>query len=244
MGVAINETEYLQRLKQQTESVDAASEEYLKQTRELRDGLKKGDYSNMNDKVDALNLSMKQLETELTKRTRLRLEHMNQKEWSRLLRNDNWIPMEKPRQLSTEYFDNPDIKDVTLLYQLDESSRQEIIREPSYAERAEYGMPDKFYLGLVNGRKELILGEDFFDHEMFYYSRDATEEYEISCKTLKEVANHMYDYEDQITLVVDEQHLNHEPEKMVNQADRSWDAAIEEALEAAEIPEPELEMEM
>lgn len=217
------EAEYLQRLNQQTESVDAASEEYLKQTRELRDGLKKGDFSNMNDKVDALNLSMKQLETELTKRTQLRLEHMNQKEWSRLLRNDNWIPMEKPRQLSTEYFDNPNIKDVTLLYQLDESSRQEIIREPSYAERAEYGMPNKFHLGLVNGRKELILGEDFFDHEMFYYSRDATEEYEISCKTLKEVANHMYAYEDQITLVVDEQHLNHEPGEMVNQADNFSD---------------------
>ena len=54
----------------------------------------------------------------------------------------------------------------------------------------------------------------------------------------------MYDYEDQITFVVDEQHLNHEPGKMVNQTDNSWDAAIEEALEAAEIPEPDLEMEM
>lgn len=244
MGVAINETEYLQRLNQQTESVDAASEEYFKQTRELRDSLKKGDYSNMNDKMDALNLSMKQLETELTKRTQIRLEHINQKEWSRLLENDNWIPMEKPRQLSTEYFDNPDIKDVTLLYQLDESSRQDIIREASYAERAEYGMPGKFHLGLVNGRKELILGENFFDHEMFYYSQDATEQYEISCKTLKEVANHMYDYEDHITLIVDEQHLNHEPRQLVNRADDLWDAAIEKALEAAEVAEPELEMEM
>ena len=52
----------------------------------------------------------------------------------------------------------------------------------------------------------------------------------------------MYDYEDYITLVVDEQHLNHEPKRMVNQADNSWDAAIEAALQVAEISEPELEM--
>lgn len=215
------EAEYLQRLNQQTESVNVAYDKYIEQTRELSDSFKKMDYSNLNDKMDALDLSMKQLETELTKRTRLRLEHTNQKEWSRLLRNDNWIPMEKPRQLSTEYFDNPDIKAVTLLYQLDESSRQDIIKESSYTEKAEYGMPGKFYLGLVNGRKELILGEDSFDHEMFYYSQNATQEYGISCSSLKEIANHMYDYEDYITLVVDEQHLNHEPKRMVNQADNS-----------------------
>lgn len=232
------------RIEQLNQVVDARLDEYGNQAKQLEEQIAKGKYSNLMEKVDAMCDTMNKLEQDVKERTSLRLKHINQMEWKRLLANDNWESMEHPRQLSTEYFDNPDIKSVILLYQLDKETEQDVIRESSCAEEIQNGLPYKFYLGIVNGHKELILSEPFFDHELFYFSRDATSEYDISCSTLKEIAGHIHDYEDVISLTVDEKHLNHESRQTVYQVNDSYDAAIEEVIEAAEIPEPEFEMEM
>lgn len=165
-------------------------------------------------------------------------------QWDSFLGNDDWIPMKHPRQLSSEYFDNQDIQEVILYYQLDEKARQEIITNPSYMEKMQYGMPDRFYLGKVNGHNELILGEEVFDHELYHFSKDATRLYELSGSTLKEIADSIYDYDDVVALTVDEHHLNHEARQGIQETESLYDAAIEEALVAADVPEPEFEMEM
>lgn len=132
------------------------------------------------------------------------------KEWNLLLENDAWIKLEQPRKLSPEFFDSPDIKDVQLLYQLEEAAKREIIEDADYATGIPEGLPSEFFVGTVEGEKRLIFKQYFVDHEIFYTSRQATIAYMAGSKSLKELAEGIYnDLPDLVSLTVDEEHLNH-----------------------------------
>lgn len=235
---------YSQKMQDQESKIAEAVDCQKREATDIVRTYKDNDFKALNSKLDSA-LQSGDTVIELKKeQTNLRLEYLRKTQWDVFLENDEWVPMEQPRQISSEYFDNPDIKHVVLQYQLSEEARQEIITEPSYMEKTAYGMPDRFYLGRVNGRIELIVGENFMDHELFHFSSTATRSYEISSSTLKEIAGKIYDYDDTAALTVDEQHINHEPGKVSEEPKSLYDAAIEEALEAAMIPEPEFEMEM
>lgn len=235
---------YSQKMQNQKSKIAEAADCQKRETADIVRTYKDNDFKDLNSKIDSALQSGDTVIKLKKEQTNLRLEYLRKTQWDMFLGNDDWVPMEQPRQLSSEYFDTPDIKQVVLQYQLSEEARQEIITEPSYMKKMEYGMPDRFYLGRVNGRIELIAGENFMDHEQFHFSSTATRSYEISGSTLKEIADKIYDYDDTTALTVDEQHINHEPGKVAKESEGLYDAAIEEALEAAMIPEPEFEMEM
>lgn len=233
---------YQKRIKEYEDMIKEAIDQQKRATEDVSQTYRRNDFQDLNSKFDTALQSGEEVQRLMNEKTKLRLENLVKTQWDSFLGNDYWIPMEEPRQLSAEYFEHPDIKSVILLYQLDEEARQDIIKDSFYVDNMQYGLPDKFYLGKVNGHNELILGEEVFDHELYHFSKDATNQYEISCSTLKEVAGHIHDYKDVISLTVDEKHLNHEPRQEAEGGNGLYDAAIEEALETAEIPELEMEM--
>lgn len=234
---------YSQKMKELEDMIAEVMEQHKKAVENVSQTYRRSDFQSLNSKFDSALQKGDELIKLQKEQTNLRIEKLHKTQWDIFLVNDDWVPMEQPRQLSSEYFDNQDIQEVILYYQLDEEARQEIVTDLSYMEKMQYGMPDRFYLGKVNGKSELIAGEDFMDHELFHFSGEATRSYELGCSALKKIAESIYDYDDVVSLTVDEQHLNHEAREPEGK-ECLYEAAVEEVLEAAMTPEPEMGMEM
>lgn len=230
-------TTYEEQIKKQNKIVDEKSAETYKQSKQLTEQIKNGDYKNLNERMQDLLDSMEDLTNSVADRTKMRLEEMNRKDWERLLGNAQWIQLERPKELPTEYFEDSKIEKVELLYELEEMHEQEI--KSSLAEQI--NSLDKFYLGYVNGRKELIFRAPFFDSEEYYVSGQATEDYMRGHKSLKELAADIYNQPDLISLAVDEGHLNHEEREksFVQQVDESLrgDMPFYSSLKVCDTPE-------
>lgn len=230
-------TAYEEQIKKQNKIVDEKSAETSKRSKQLTEQIKNGDYKNLNERMQGLLDSMEELTNSVADRTKMRLEEMNRKDWERLLGNNQWIQLERSKELPTEYFEDSKIEKVELLYELEEIHEKEV--KSFLAEQI--NSPDKFYLGYVNGRKELIFRAPVFDSEEYYVSDQATEDYIRGHKSLKELATDIYDQSDLISLAVDEGHLNHaEREKsFVQQVDESLrgDMPFYSSLKVCDTPE-------
>lgn len=199
-----DELTYELRVSNQAKVIDNAGREVSQRAQELIEGIKEEDYRNAEERKELFLKSIEKLEQATREQAQMREKHIENIEWTVLLGIDNWVEMNQPQELSTEFFDNPEIHNVKLLYELEETSSKEIV--DLLAEQI--NSPDKFYIGTVNGRRELVFRAPVFDHDEYYVSSQATEDYIGGKKSLKELAAGIYDIPDLVSLTVDEEHIN------------------------------------
>lgn len=199
-----DELTYELRVSNQAKVIDNAGREVSQRAQELIERIKEEDYRNAEERKELFLKSIEKLEQATREQAQMREKHIENIEWTVLLGIDNWVEMNQPQELSTEFFDNPEIHNVKLLYELEETSSKEIV--DLLAEQI--NSPDKFYIGTVNGRRELVFRAPVFDHDEYYVSSQATEDYIGGKKSLKELAAGIYDIPDLVSLTVDEEHIN------------------------------------